>query len=104
MDGNYLCKTDRLLRLYREGVYTMRELFPLLVYRTPEGMEAELVKLIPMDVRGPFRNWLFDYPMEGGIKIRGTEGDLSIAVIAKLKELLGSSVAVCETAAWELEH
>jgi hypothetical protein len=87
---NFPNRIDQLLRKYRDGLYTLRELLPMLVQSTPEGKEADLVKMLPLEVLEPFKQWVKDYPLEGGIKIRDSAEELSIAVIVTLKQTVVS--------------
>jgi hypothetical protein len=65
-------------------MYTKRELFPLLVELLPAGCAAELIQLIPEELRGSFGEWARGIPLEGGIQIRDGRG-LPKDVVESLK-------------------
>ena len=90
----------RLLSRYESGYYSLVELFPALVEKTPVGSEKELLAIIPPDLAERFREWIRQSPLEGGISICAflpvrdekpyakDEQPFPIAVIRKLKELV----------------
>lgn len=87
---NIPLRISRLFEKYRDGLYTLRELLPMLVQSIPEGKEADLVAFLPVEFLEPFKQWVMAYPLEGGVKIRDSAGELSTEKIAKLKKILVS--------------
>ncbi|MFT5525238.1 MAG: hypothetical protein ACI9HK_003205 [Pirellulaceae bacterium] len=75
----------RLVKRHEQCVYTLRELLPLLVKRTPQENLADLKTCLPGEIWAPFVKWIQDYPLDGGIQIRDGE-ELPIEKIKWLKQ------------------
>ena len=73
----------QLIELHEGGVFTLRELLPLLVDRTSVE-DLHLLRDLPERIHRPFVEWVRDYPLEGGIQIRD-EPNLSVEKLAWLK-------------------
>lgn len=61
---------NRLLKRHQQGVYTFRELLPLLVENTPHDHLKDLQALLPSEIWTAFVKWIHDYPVDDGIQIR----------------------------------
>lgn len=84
----------RMIAGYRSGMYTRLEIMPGLIMHVSEGEEAELLTLIPSDLLEPFKQWVTDYCLEGGVRIQvhGPTPPLSKAVIINLKRLIAEEL------------
>lgn len=83
-------RIDRLLELYREGMYIPLELFGMFIMKTPQENLGELKELLPHDIWTPFAEWIDEYPLEGGFQIRSGPR-LPIEKIIWLKEFIKNS-------------
>jgi hypothetical protein len=75
-----------VIKKQEDGIYTVRELFPLLVKRTLPGDALDLLLLLPPEIRSAFESWVRQYPLEGGMQIRDSEEKLSLKTIMSLKD------------------
>lgn len=60
----------RVLQLHGQGVYTLRELLPLIAEHLPEDQLSQVKASVPAEIWNNFAMWVRDYPTEGGIQIR----------------------------------
>jgi hypothetical protein len=77
----------KIVEKHRQGVYTLREIFSLLVKNTNEQNVSGVVKALPSDIRGALQKWLNEYPLEGGIQIRDS-AELPVSTIVILKKAI----------------
>jgi len=59
----------RILTQHQQGIYTLLELLPHLVYITPKEDLGDLKSVLPGDLWKAFVEWVDDYPLEGGIML-----------------------------------